>query len=301
VKILVTGGSGFVGLPIVKKLLASESGFEILAITRNIKKSLPMSNNINWVELNLDQLAELKKTISDFKPEVFIHLAWQDIPDFSSMSSVNNLKRSINLFEIIWEINSCRKILVAGSCFEYNRLNGICEENEDVFPKDFFTWAKLSLLNYLLLNCKSKNIKLAWFRLFYVYGPNQRKGSLLQTLINDFQNNQIPSLNSPNNFNDFIYVEDIAYAFELSIRQDFESGVYNLGSGKLNSVLEIAKIAEQYINGNQKLSIRLEEITKESKPEIDFYASTKLTKKVFAWEAQVALSEGIQRTIYLNN
>ena len=296
-RILITGGSGFIGVPIIEKLLKSDKHHHILAVTRKIKENLPVKENISWVECNLSDLSSLTPVLKKFNPEIIIHLAWQDIPDFSSSSSFNNLKISIDFFQTIWALESCQKILVAGSCFEYNRNLGICTETDVTLAKDFFTWAKLSLLNYLLLECQQREIDLAWFRLFYVYGHRQRADSLLPTLIKNIKRNQVPPLSSPKNRNDFVYIDDVAKAFELSLTTKFPSGIYNLGTGNMTSVLQCCQIVEKIIHNNNHLSNSLAIQVNQSEADVEFYASTKLTSKQIGWEAKTSILDGINQTI----
>lgn len=296
-KVLITGASGFIGLPILKRLLKVKKNIEILAITRKFRAELPKHHNLTWVESNLDNHEKINRVINDFQPLVIIHLAWADIPDFSLETSLKNLNTSVTFFETIFKSESCSKILVAGSCFEYNQKIGECTEDQTISVKDSFTWSKISLLNYLLINCSSRNIDLGWFRLFYVYGPRQRKGSLLPTLIEYFRNKEVPKLNTPKNSNDFIYVDDVAKAFKLALEKDFRSGIFNLGSGQSTSVIEFSTILENEINNQNILTKKLIEQTKDSIKDIDFFASTFLTEQTFGWKPKISLVDGIKRTI----
>jgi len=302
VKVLITGASGFIGLPILKRLLKTKKNIEILAITRKFSPGLPKHGCLTWVESNLEDYEKINKIISDFQPLIIIHLAWTDIPDFSIETSLKNLNTSISFFENVFKSGSCKKILVAGSCFEYNKKLGGCSEDQKVFAKDSFTWSKLSLLDYLLFNCSSRNIDLGWFRLFYVYGPRQRKESLLPTLIEYFRKNEVPKLHTPKNSNDFIFVDDVASAFEIALEKDFKSGIFNLGTGQSTSVIEFSKVLENELNNKNILTKKLIEHTKDSIKEIDFFASTSLTEQTFGWRPEINLVNGIKRTIeYLDS
>ena len=297
-RILITGGSGFIGAPIIKRLLKSKASHQILALTRNLKKSLPEAKNIDWIESDLDDLSSVSSVIQDFKPEIVIHLAWQDIPNFSAQTSIQNVNRSMELFELIWPLESCQKVLVSGTCAEYNSQTGSCSESDTIKPTDFLTWAKLALLDYLKTQTTSRDITLGWFRLFYVYGPNQREDSLIPSLIKNLSQRRMPLLKSSKSANDYIYVNDVAEIFELSLVTKFPSGVYNLGSGNLISTLEVCKTVEMMVLGKQKNSEKLEQDAKKTTVDIkshasNCYASTKLTKEIFDWEAKTQFFDGV--------
>ena len=90
-KIFVTGISGFIGSNLIKYL--KKSNYEILGMSRK-KISFP---NVQILQGDLNNLSSVKKKIIEFQPDTIVHLAWQDIPDFSFEKSKNNLNNSLNL------------------------------------------------------------------------------------------------------------------------------------------------------------------------------------------------------------
>ncbi len=152
------------------------------------------------------------------------------------------------------------------------------------------------MLDYLQKKTDHKNICLGWLRIFYAYGPGQRKGSLIPFIIENLKNGKLPPLKTPNNYNDYIHINDIADLFSLSVNKEFPSGIYNVGSGKKTSVIEICKIAESVILNQETLSTALEEQSIDSISDVSFYSSIKLTKSVFDWVPSTDLKNGIEQT-----
>ena len=74
-----------------------------------------------------------------------------------------------------------------------------------------------------------------------MYGNYQRKGSLIPTIIKSLQNLKKPILSAPLNLNDYIHVNDVCNAIIKSMENKLTSGIFNIGSGKLTSVLDIYK------------------------------------------------------------
>lgn len=300
-KILITGASGFVGIPILYRLINSHKISKIQALTRKIEHDLPKHEKVDWVEADIGDSVKTESILNEFKPDILIHLAWSGIPDFSEYQCLQNLRQSIDFINHVLQNSNCKKILVAGSCFEYNQMHGICHEDSITEPKDFFTWAKLALLKYLLLSCDKHNVSLAWFRLFYVYGARQREGSLFPTLCKVFEENSVPNLNTPKNANDFIHVNDVARAFELATSQEFSSGIYNLGRGKSVSVVEFCKALEMLIKKDDSLTKMLINNTSDSIEEINFYASTVKAEETFGWVAETSLESGLKESLRNHN
>jgi len=296
-RVLITGATGFIGLPLTLRLV--EQGHKILALSR---KPFKLNKSISWLNSDLSLPLTYQEEINSFKPEVLIHLAWQDIPDFSFEKSKNNLNNSLNFLSFIIGLGSCKKIIVSGSCFELNELHGECLESEAGKPRDNFTWAKHSLRMWLEIECKKESIHLGWMRIFYVYGPRQRTQSLVPSILTNLQNGKLPHISTPKNCNDFVFIEDVIDAFSNATLSQYPSGIYNLGSGVSTSILEVCRIAEKIVTGKDILSQRLNEDLVDTSKSIDFWANYQRAEKHLNWQPATGIEEGIKKTwLWLRN
>lgn len=292
-RVLVTGATGFIGLSVLNQLVNDDH--QILALSRRTIDNIG-SKQLEWLIADLSDPSTYYETVVSFVPEVVIHLAWQDIPDFSFDKSCQNLNQSLYLLYTVIKAGACKKIFVAGSCFELNQLKGECLETQAGTPKDDFTWAKHSVRLWLETNCAKYNITLGWFRIFYVYGPGQRLESLIPTILNCLKDGVPPALRAPKNANDFVFVDDVAALFLSAIEREFPSGIYNLGSGIATPVIDVCRIAEQIIKKSDTLICQLEKQSKYSLTDICFWANTTRASKYLGWNPKVSLYEGIEQT-----
>ncbi len=221
-------------------------------------------------------------------------IAWQDIPDYSEVISQINLNNSIQLLDVSVEETNCKKIIVAGSCFEYGKNKGVCKESDPVQLKSFFSWAKYSLYQYLLLKCNQREVELIWFRIFYVYGPGQRGGSLVPMLFERIKKRIIPEIRYPFNKNDFIYVGDVAEAFLQAVSKSLPSGIYNIGSGQSTRVIDICKIIEKNILSGTEITERIRKNIKHEQKE-SFWADISKSQKLLGWKYKTTLEDGIAK------
>jgi len=291
-RVLITGSSGFIGLPLSEKL--SELGCEVLALCRSLPKN--KHHSITWLKADLSSPDSFKVEIQSFQPQVLIHLAWQDIPDFSFKKSLLNLNQSLDFLSFITEIESCKKILISGSCWEYGKTEGECIVTDESISKDYFTLAKNSLRLWVEMISKDKSISFAWFRLFYVYGPGQRKNSLIPTILSNFKDGKLPDINSPHNANDYIFIDDVVDAFCIATNNHFQSGIFNLGTGKSTTALEVCRYAEKIVNGSSSFT---EQIKIQSEPIVlstNFWAEINSTKDRLKWSPKTSLADGLQTT-----
>jgi len=296
-RVLITGATGFIGLPLTLRLV--EQGHKILALSR---KPFKLNRSVSWLNSDLSSPLTYEEEIRSFKPEVLIHLAWQDIPDFSFEKSKNNLNNSLNFLSFIINLGSCKKIIVSGSCFELNKLYGECLESEAGKPRDNFTWAKHSLRMWLEIACKKECIHLGWMRIFYVYGPRQRTQSLIPSILTNLKDGRLPHIATPKNCNDFVFIEDVIDAFSNATLCHYPSGIYNLGTGVSTSILKVCRIAEKIVTGKDILSQRLNEEIVDTSKSIDFWANYHKAEKHLDWQPTTNIEEGIKKTwLWLRN
>ena len=296
-RILVTGATGFIGLPLIHRLVGH--GHSILALSRS---PLIAEKSIDWLRADLSIPKTYQDSIRSFEPEILIHLAWQDIPDFSFESSKNNLNQSLDFFSYIIGLGCCQKIIISGSCFEFNQLNGECLESDKGTPKDNFTWAKHSLRLWLEVECNKKDIQLGWMRIFYVYGPRQRSDSLIPTILTNLKNGKLPPIRTPSNSNDFVFIDDVIDAFSNATAIQFPSGIYNLGSKVSTSIFEVCSKAEMIVIGTDTLSQKLRDEIVNKSTSIDFWASCTRANEYLNWKSSTNIEEGIKKTwLWLRN
>lgn len=291
-KIFITGGTGFIGKHVVNRL---KDDNQLLVLTRIDKKKLTHSKNPNYVNGSLVNIDKWKTIVKKFNPDATIHIAWEGIPDYGIEMSIKNLNYGLTLYKFLSHIN-CKTILTTGSCWEYGGQNGKLSEDK-VFPKPFnaFTAAKNSL-NFLGQEiAKKNNLNFIWTRLFYIYGPGQKEQSLIPYLISCARTNQIPELKNPEAQNDFVFVEDVADAISMII-QNPKSGIstYNLGSGKLTSVKDIAEIIFKHFGTKTNFK---KGTAKQTDSLQAFYADLSKIRKEAGWKPQFSISRGIKKTI----
>ena len=291
-RVVITGASGFIGLPLSIKL--SKLGCEVLGLARSIP--LVSHSSISWIKSDLSSIETYRNDIISFSPEVVIHLAWQDIPNFSLETSLLNLNQSLNFLSFVTEIPSCKKVLVSGSCWEYDITQGECKENNQARPKDYFTLAKHSLRLWLEMISKKKSISLGWFRIFYVYGPGQKVTSLIPSVLNHLKDGQLPDIKTLHNANDYIFIDDVIDAFSIATNNIFESGIYNLGTGKSTSVLEVCRLAEKISLNTSSLTRKIELESKNSIPNVNFWAGLSSSQIHLKWSPKIDLADGINQT-----
>ncbi|MBT5378516.1 MAG: NAD(P)-dependent oxidoreductase [Opitutae bacterium] len=305
-RVLLTGGSGFVGQYVLSRLISTK--LEILATSSPLNdQERIVAGNLRWLQCDLSEPPSYSRSIIEFEPDVVIHLAWQGIPNYSAEISGLNLRNSASFLNLVATETACTQLVIAGSCMEYQR-DWVSREI-DAFPRigekgSFLAWAKNSLRDYCFLLGAEKGMNVAWLRIFYVYGSGQRAGALIPTLISAATSGTGFELKNPENQNDFVYVKDVAEAIVLATMAESSiNGIYDVGSGNLTAIRDICSFVEHEITGktsNKSLmskkgigpggSVNIEPIV----------ADLKGIKKELDWEPEWKLEDGIRETINLH-
>jgi nucleoside-diphosphate-sugar epimerase len=279
-RLLITGATGFIGRAFLQKKLNKN----LMVISRRNK---PKKLIIKWIKTDIEQIQKKIKIIKKFNPNILIHLAWEGIPLLNKKNSLINLRKNKIFFKNLFKFLKFDKIIVSGSCFEYDLKNQKIYESSKL-SSSYFAKAKASLYNFLLSQQTKNKYKLIWFRIFYVYGLNQRKDSLIPSLIMNFKKNRDVFLNSPYEKKDFIYISDVIHLFKKALRSN-ANGIFNLGYGKPYSPLYIANFLKKKINSTSTINFK-KKISYNNKI---FYAAMNKTKKKFDWKPKFNLKSGL--------
>jgi len=202
-RILLTGGSGFVGQAVLK-VLNKQQNLEIEVVSRGGSEEGFSQLGIRAHEFDyIKESVYQQELLSNF--DVLVHCAWEGLPRKSSHLNYSNVKASTKLFKNFVKFGG-QKIISIGSCLEYGTAVGEVSEEFSGVNVEGFGLAKRNLLSCLNdLDCDY-----AWLRPFFLYGPNQHANSLLKTSINKRFETGHEWLNEPTKKNDFTYVEDVA-------------------------------------------------------------------------------------------
>lgn len=224
--VLVTGGAGFIGKKLIKRLL--EQGYEVISLD---KKSL----NLQGVH---HILHDISTPIENFhyKVDVIYHVAAQSGGYYSLVNShqdcLDNSVGTHNIVKLAQQLN-VSKFIYTSSMAVYGNGRGKTEQDLPT-PISFYGASKLSGEYYTALLNEHNNIPYTIFRLFATYGPdqdfnNKHQGILSIYLDQALQSDTISITGSPDRIRQLVHVEDVVDALMLPlVSTETDNEVYNV-------------------------------------------------------------------------
>jgi len=320
VKVLVTGGAGFIGSHIVHWL--RRAGYEVVtADNLRTGKRTNLPADVPLYELDIRDQSGLADLFAAERPEAVVHQAAlanvrESMEDPITYAEVNIIG-TLHLLELVKDYN-CSKFIFAstggavygeGSLPNRTAVEGDEEgrsspgsptlpftEESRPQPKDNYGANKLSCEHYIKLYSKNYGLPHVILRYGNVYGPRQDirgEAGVIAIFAGAMIADRPTHITGDGaQVRDFVYVEDVARANVLAIATDV-SGVYNLGTGQPTEINSIYRLRAELTGYDRKPAYR-------SRPAGEVRAtwldSTKAGQD-FGWEAEVDLPDGLRRTV----
>ena len=298
-KYLITGGAGFIGSHLIKKLKKRKSKIFILDLKSKIFKNKKKLKGCTLISGNISNRKIFKKINS--KIDVVFHLAAKTSTAESQKKPLECKKTNINGTRNLceWALkNKPKKIIFTSSMAVYGKISKNVNERKKLKPISVYGNTK-KIGEETLLKIKNKGIQIIILRLFNVYGPQQdflnlKQGMLSIYLYQIFKKQIVKVTGSLNRSRDLIFIDDVINALTLRFPKN-DNIIANVGTGKPTKVIELIK----KIFIQLKINFKLDKIIKLREHRGDTfssYANNNLLKS-FSWTPKVSLQDGLKYTI----
>ncbi|MEM9542576.1 MAG: NAD-dependent epimerase/dehydratase family protein [Cyanobacteria bacterium P01_E01_bin.42] len=250
--ILITGGTGFIGANLTRRLLLQ--GHEIHLLVRPNYKSWRIKDikpDLRLHAVNLEDEEALNQRISRIKPERIFHLAVH-----GAYSSQNNLRAMIdtNIIGTVNLLQACLKtdfdvFVNTGSSSEYGYKDYPPSEIEWLEPNSYYAITKASATLFCRYIAKNQNLRIPTLRLYSVYGSYEESTRLMPTLIERGLQGKLPPLVNPKIARDYVYIDDVVEAYLLAAMMNTNElgAVFNVGTGIQTTLRDVVEIARKVL------------------------------------------------------
>lgn len=298
-KILVTGGAGFIGSHIVDQLIDNH---DQVVIVDNLStgKEEHVNPEAEFYRINLTDHA-LSNVLLKERPEVVIHQAaqtqvQQSIKD-PLLDANSNIMGTINLLEAC-RLSGVKKVIFASSAAVYGNPKHLpINEEHPIRPLSGYGIGKFTAEQYLRIYHNLYGIEYTILRYANVYGLRQDakgEGGVISIFMNQLAHQQpIMIFGDGEQTRDYIYVEDVARANIAAIHRG-SGEIVNIGTGVSTSINELVDLLVE-VTGNQVVKEYKEARSGDIK---DSSFDNNKAKTVLNWEPRVELLEGLRKTFY---
>ena len=302
-KILVSGGSGFIGSHLVDSLV--EKKHKVVVVDKlttgkkmNLRKSI---SKIRFLKDDIRNFSRMDHIMHKFKPEVIFHLAAEarisECTKNPRYTNEVNVGGTINMLEMARKYK-VKKFIFASSSSIYGdgHSRPICE-GYDKTQKSIYALQKRTAELYVSKYAEYYKVPTMSFRYFNVYGTSRQSNEVYPTVFSSFyrdmkKKGRITIYGNGRQVRDFIHVYDLVRAHLVvleSPRRMFDGGMLNLGTGKITTVNKIAKYFD------------CRKVYRAERKEDVFYscANMIMTDLSLGFESKITIDQGIK--IFFNS
>jgi len=284
---LVTGGSGFLGSHLCRRL--ASQGCEVHATSRQRRAA---DDTTTWWHCDLVDLDGVRSLVANIRPDLIFHLAGSVgaspgcelvLPTFHSL-----LTSTVNLLLVATECG-CRRVITTGSLTE--PAPGALQPT----PSSPYGAAKWASVAYARMFHSLYGTPVVIVRPFMTYGPGQAATKLAPMVIQSVLRNEAPRLTSGRTKSDWVYVSDVITGFiAAATAPGIEGQTFDLGTGALLSMRSFV----EHLVGVMGTSIAPQFGALPDRPAENERAADIATAAAgLGWKASTSLPEGLRQTV----
>ena len=290
-KVLVTGGSGFIGSHVVDKLI--KYGIDVRVY------DLVMPNYRNDVEYYQGSILDLTPlSFAMHEIDVVMHLA--AIADVGGVFENPHYAESINVRGTINVLEAARRtrvkrVIYGSTVWVYgeSKEHTVDETSPLHAPSHLYTATKLAGEYYLQAYSSLYGLETTTLRYGIPYGPRARDAAVIPTFVRKALNGEpLTIAGDGSQYRKFVYVEDLAEGNVASLQSVAKNKIYNLEGNEKITIKQIAELIQRII-GN----VKIEYITSRAGDFSGKEVSNERANKELGWEPKVSFEEGLRRYI----
>ena len=298
-RVLLTGGAGFIGSHVADHLLAS--GHEVVVVdnlSSGKRENVPDGVRL----LDEDIRPGCEEAFREFRPEVLCHQAAQmDVrrsvrePDYDADV---NIAGTIRLLQNCVKYGTRRVLFASSGGAVYGEQERFpAPEDHPQYPISPYGVSKLAAERYLHFYHVQYGISYVALRYANVYGPRQDphgEAGVVAIFCGNLSADRISTINGTGEqTRDYVYVGDVARANVLALEDELPSGAYNIGTGIETDVNELYDVSRALLGSELQARHGPAKPGEQSRSSID----PTRAGRILGWRPEVRLAEGLKETL----
>jgi UDP-glucose 4-epimerase len=296
-RVFVTGASGFIGAAVARQLVAQ--GIPTAVLLRPMSEPSRLGDSLRKltvIEGSFHEPVSYTSALAEFAPDTVFHLAWYGVGrsqrDDPEQVRVN-VPGTLDLFLACRQAGA-RSFIAAGSQAEYGPSDRRIDEEHPTHPVTLYGTAKLATLVILKRIAAAHAVRLAWLRLFSVYGPRDDEGTLIGSLVRQLLAGDRPVVTTGTQRWDYLHVDDAAAAF-LAVAKSGAAGVFNVGAGVAPPLRDTIALVRDLVDPT--LEIGFGEVPLGPGAVTRLEPDVSRLRAVTGWAPRISVEDGLRGTI----
>jgi len=302
VKILVTGGSGFIGNHLTPKLV--DLGHDVYSLERYVtgRYVLGKQRMVKTFFGDLRDHFAIRKIICEVQPEAVIHLASISPVSYSYDHPIEvietNFLGTVNLAEpCLRRVPHFKHFLYAGTSEEYgNHGNVPLKETAELRPNSPYAVSKVAADKYLQYMRDAYDFPVTILRNFNTYGRKNNAHFVVERTIVQMLKEKTVGLGDPTPIRDFMYVDDHVNSYLTCLENEKAIGeIFNFCTGRGVSIAQVVELIKQFTGFESEIIWNtIPERPLDIAVLVGDYSKA---KRILGWEPKFTLEEGLRLTV----
>ena len=289
-KVLLTGGSGFIGSHVLAAL--QDEGVEVVVVGRS-----RVSVKVRQIEADLLALTqeEINELLRKEGITHLLHLAWiaEHNEYWTSPLNLRWVDATVHLVNAFCAAGG-KHAVIAGTCAEYDWSYGYCrEEITPVSPSTLYGTAKDATRRLVTKVCEQREVSCAWGRVFSPFGSGEDSNRLIPSLIEVFLDRREPYSVNIAAFRDFLHVSDVAVGFVRLLTSE-TNGEFNISSGIPTAIREVVTVLADLLGADPQLILAM---SRERLDQPALLVGDNQKLKALGWQPKIKIRQGFQNMV----
>lgn len=298
-RVLVTGGTGFLGSHLVKALVGL--GAHVAVFLRpssgrdRIKDCVP---HVALVQGNFHDRADVRRAVAQVRPQIVMHLAAVGVnPKESETAAIvqTNVLGLTHLLDALAD-SPLERFINTGSCFEYGNQTTPLTEQHPLDPLNAYAASKIAAWHLCHLRHRQEGLPVVTLRPFTFFGPDEPPWRLIPSTILAILQERDIRITSGTQTRDYTYVEDMVAAYlRAAVTPGIVGETFNIGSGQDAAVQDIVARIRDLMHSRVPIHLGAVEGRKAEAWRLCCDASK--AHALLGWQPKVSFEDGLRRTI----
>lgn len=296
-RVLVTGGSGFVGACAVHALV--RQGDSVSVLLREPAEAWRLKDVLDQCDVHIGDVRDadaVRACVSAVRPNVVMHLATRgayEHQDDATSILTTNILGTLNLLEAAATCGTSL-FVQTGSSSEYGFASEPMRETDRLVPNSLYAVAKAAQTHLGMLASKRGSMPVVTFRLFSVYGPWEEPTRLMPTLLRRARAGLPLELSSPQTARDFVYVDDVLDALlDFPKLAKLGGEVINIGSGHETTLRDVVGAVQRLFPG--RMDVRWGAFPPRIWDTVRWSADVSKAERLLGWTPRHSLGHGLAK------